>query len=144
MKGGQRSLVGPSGKLSAEGRKSWVEAEPQGHMFLLGWGGSSGQGQTVAAGCPHWESAGGTLCSRCAGVQVSLGRALSHGARGSAQNPDSCSWGVWVCTAALDVRNLEKKSKFLMSPTPTANMGNVAWPHSSCPAVAWRDNGASS
>lgn len=74
MKGGQTSLVGPSGKLSAEGRKSWVEAEPQGHMFLLGWGGSSGQGQTVAAGCPHWESAGGTLCSRCAGVQVNLGR----------------------------------------------------------------------
>lgn len=53
MKGGQAILVGTSGKHSlVRGRKSQEGSEPEGHMLLLGRGGSTGQAQAVAARCP--------------------------------------------------------------------------------------------
>lgn len=46
-------MVGTAGKnFLVRSRKSQEGAEPEGHMLLLGRGGSSGQAQDGAAGCP--------------------------------------------------------------------------------------------
>lgn len=46
------SLVGTAGKnFLVRSRKSQEGAEPEGHVLLLGCGGSSGQAQDGAAGC---------------------------------------------------------------------------------------------
>lgn len=69
------SLVGTAGKHSlGRARKKRVEADPEGHALLLGRGGSSRQGQAVAARSPCWERAGGTPCGRDARAQMNLGK----------------------------------------------------------------------
>lgn len=66
MKRGQTSLVGAAGKLSlGRDRKSQVEAKPEGHVFLPGWGAGPGGIGLQPVGVSDGRGQGVPMQPRC-------------------------------------------------------------------------------